>query len=69
MSNINETVDKYLVNEGGTVEAMLKGKDYVITAADNAAKRAHSLFVKGQKIPKEMFLHMIDRYNINAELS
>lgn len=69
MSNINETVEKYLVTEGGNLEAVLKGADYVITMADSAAGRAHSLFKKGQKIPKEMFMHMIDRYNINAQLA
>jgi hypothetical protein len=65
---INETVEKYLVQEGGEMNAVLKGNDYVITSADKDAGRAHSMFKKGQKIPKEMFLHMIDRYNINATL-
>jgi hypothetical protein len=57
---------KWLVYEGvaNNVEAKLKGNDYIVTKADGKAQRAHSLFKAGQKIPKDMFLHMLDRYNL-----
>lgn len=64
---INETVDKYLT-EANNIEATLKGKEYEVTSSDSKAQRAHSLFRVGQKIPKDMFLHMIDRYNLTSNV-
>lgn len=66
---INETIEKYLIKEYGTMKVKKQGNDYIVLSADSGASRAHSMFKKGEKIPTEMFMHMIDRYNIDAQFS
>ena len=68
MMGIDGLLEKY-INEENDVEVKEKSKDkYIITYLSNKAKRATSALKVGVVVPKELLLHMLDRYNLISPL-